>query len=147
MAARLLSLILPQNANWRYLRGGRKGLGFEGGVLATRVTGSTASVGVNAPISTDVTTDATNTVAITTRVNYLTHAAGAVTATLPLVSGDVREVIIIKNGANDVTVNINGADSGNIILSAGAAAGNSDTVSTATTARYLSDGTSWYRVL
>lgn len=147
MSARLLALILPKNANWRYLKGGRKGLGFEDNVLATRITGQTASIGVNVPTSTDITSDATNTVAIATRVNYLTHAAGTVTATLPPVAGDLREVIIIKNGANGVTVNINGADSGNIILSAGAAASNSDTVATATTARYLSDGTSWYRVL
>lgn len=146
MAARLLSLVLPKNANWRYLKKGRKGLGFEEGVLSTRVTGSDYSVGVNAPIPGEVTSDSTNTVAITKRVNYLTHSAGGVTATLPLVAGDLREVFIIKNGANDVTVNINGGDSGNIILSAAAAASNTDTVATATTARYLSDGTSWYRV-
>ena len=145
----LLSLILPSNpngsANRRFLKGSRKGLGFAYGQLA--MLGDDGSErGVVAPLPADTTTDSTATVALTTRVNYLTHAAGTVTATLPSVSGELREIIVIKNGANGVTVTKASADSANIILSAAAAAGSTNTVATATSGRYLSDGTNWYRV-
>ena len=144
----LFSLILPgnasQSASRRYLKGGRKGFAFAYGQPA--VLGDDGSErGLQGLLPTDSKTDATNAVALNKRVNYLTHTAGTVTATLPSVSGELREIFVIKNGANGVTVTKASADASNIILSAAAAAGSTNTVATATSARYLSDGTYWYR--
>lgn len=144
----LLSLILPSNptdnANRRYLKNGRKAYAFAFGQPAVLGEDGT-EIGLQGLLPADAKTDSTATVALNKRVNYLTHAAGTVTATLPLVSGDLREIIVIKNGANGVTVTKASADASNIILSAAAAAGSTNTVATATAARYLSDGTNWYR--
>lgn len=146
---RLLSLILPgnptDNVSRRYLKDGQRGFGFAYGQPAM-LADDGVELGINVPLPADVQTDSTATVALTKRVNYLTHAAGTVTATLPSVSGSLREIIVIKNGANGVTVTKASADASNIILSAAAAAGSTNTVATATVGRYLSDGTNWYRV-
>ena len=144
----LFSLILPANAsisaNRRYLKAGRKALAFAYGQPV--VLGEDGSErGIQGLISTDAQTDSTDTVALTKRVNYLTHAAGTITATLPLVAGELREIIVIKRGANGVTVTKASDDAASIILSAAAAAGSTNTVATNTAARYLSDGTYWYR--
>lgn len=144
-----LNLILPgnplQRMSGRGVKDGRKAYGFSFGQPAFR-DGDGVAQGINAPLPADVTVNATATINITTRVNYLTYAAGTVTANMPPVAGVLRDVYIIKNGANGVTVNRFGTDTGNIFLSAGAAAGTSATVATATVARFVSDGTSWYRV-
>lgn len=145
----ILSLILPgnptDNANRRFLKGGRKAFAFAFGQPA--FLGEDGSeLGLNGLIPSDTQTDSTVTVALTKRVNYLTHTAATVTATLPLVSGELREIIVIKNGASGVTVTKATADASNIILSAASAAGSTNTVATATSARYLSNGTNWYRV-
>jgi hypothetical protein len=144
----LLSLILPSNPNGsasrRFLKGGRKAFGFAFGQPA--ILGDDGSErGLVTPLPADTTTDATTTVALTTRVTYLT-ATSTVTATLPLVAGELREIIVIKNGAAAATVTKASADSANIILSAAAAAGSTNSVATATSGRFLSDGTNWYRV-
>lgn len=144
----LLNLILPENpsdsASRRYLKGGRKAFAFAFGQPA--ILGDSGSErGLLGLLPDDAQTDSTATVALTKRVNYLTHTAGTVTATLPPVSGELREIIVIKNGANGVTVTKASADAANIILSAAAAAGSTNTVATATAARYLSNGTNWFR--
>lgn len=141
----ILSLILPENSVFRYLKNGRKGIGFSEGQLVTRSAAGTV-VGVSTPTATETVTNSTATVTITQRLNYLTHTAAVVEAALPPVAGDLREVIVIKNGANAVNVNINSGDTGNICLSAAAAAATKFVVATATAGRFLSDGTYWYRV-
>lgn len=141
----LLSLILPENSTFRYLKNGRKGIGFIEGQLVTRSADGTI-VGVSTPTAAETATDSTATVTLSQRVNYLTHAAATVEAALPPVAGELREVIVIKNGANGVNVNINSGDTGNICLSASAAATTKFVVATATAGRFLSDGTNWYRV-
>lgn len=141
----LLSLILPENSVFRYLKKGRKGIGFIEGQLVTRSAAGTI-VGVSTPTAAETATNSSATVALNQRVNYLTHTSATVEAALPPVAGDLREVIVIKNGANGVNVNINSADTGSICLSASAAAATKFVVATATAGRFLSDGTYWYRV-
>ena len=143
MTSRLLSLILPETSTWRYLKNGRKGIGFTGGALVTRNSDGT-EVGVAdlavGDVGTTITTDAQ---ALTSRLNYLT--VNAITATLPLVSGSLRDVTVIKNGAGTCVVSRSASDSGSIVIS-GAGAGTSATILTGGQARFLSNGTSWYRV-
>lgn len=145
----LVSLILPSNpdisASRRYLKNGRKAFAFAFGQPA--ILGDDGSErGLQGLLPTDAQSDSTATVTLDKRVNYLSHAAATVEAELPPVDGELREVVVIKNGANDVNVNINSADTGNICLSASAAAANKFVVATATAGKFLSDGTYWYRV-
>lgn len=142
---RFWSIILPNNAVWRYLAKGKSGIGFEGGVFATRKFGDEYATGVNVPVSTDIQTDSTATVELNKRINVCTHTAGTVTGNLPPVAGNLREIIVIKQGANNVTVTKDSGDAANIVKSA-AGNGNTATVTTATEGRFLSDGTYWYRV-
>jgi hypothetical protein len=145
----LLSLVLPgnpnDNASRRFLKGGRKAYAFAFGQPA--ILGEDGSErGISGLLPSDDQTNSTATVQLTKRVNYLTHTAATVTAYLPPVAGELREVVVIKNGANGVTVTKATTDATNIILSAAAAAGSTNTVASATAARYLSDGTNWFRV-
>lgn len=145
----LLSLVLPanprDNANRRFLKGGRKAYAFAFGQPA--ILGDDGSErGICSLLPTDDQTNSTAAVALTKRVNYLTYTVGTVTATLPPVAGELREIMVIKNGAQKVEVKKAAADASNIILSAGSPAGDANDVLTATAARYLSDGTNWYRV-
>lgn len=80
-----------------------------------------------------VTAEVTNpyTSGASTRVNVVTSAG--VTFTMPSASGTLREVFIITTGSGTVTTN-----SG---VTVGVA-----TVGTTTSARFLSNGTTWYRV-
>jgi hypothetical protein len=144
----LLSLILPSNpsgsASRRFLKGGRKAFAFAFGQPA--VLGDDGSErGLQGLLPDDTVTDSGTTVNLTSRVTYLTSTS-TVTANLPLVAGELREIIVIKNGANAATVTKASADSSNIILSAAAVAGSTNSVATATAGRFLSDGTYWYRV-
>jgi hypothetical protein len=145
----ILSLILPGNSDQspsrRFLKGGRKAYAFSHGQPV--ILGDDDSErGIQGLISTDAKTDSTATVSLNKRVNYLTHTAAAVEAALPPVAGELRDVTVIKNGANAVNVNINSGDTGNICLTATAAATTKFVVATATAGRFLSDGTNWYRI-
>lgn len=145
----LLSLILPgnpeQSASRRYLKGGRKAFGFAFGQPA--ILGDDDSErGLQGLLPDDAQTATGATATLSKRVNYLTHAAAVVEAALPPVAGELREIVVIKNGANAVNVNINSGDTGNICLSAAAAATTKFVVAAATAGRFLSDGTNWYRV-
>ena len=145
----ILALILPgnptSNANRRYMKDGRRGFGFSYGLPAI-LGDADAETGLSTLLPDDAVTISTTPATLTKRMNYLTHAAATQVVYLPIVSGAVRDVWIIKNGANGATVNISASDSGNILKSGGAVAGTSATVATTATARFMSDGTSWYRV-
>ena len=139
----ILSLVLPAKSTWRYITKGRKGIGFKDGTLVTRdATGVEVGIADLAvgDVGTTITTDAQ---ALVSRLNYLT--VNAITATLPLVAGSLRDVTVIKNGAGTCVVSRSGSDSGNIVIS-GAGAGTSATILTGGQARFLSNGTNWYRV-
>jgi len=144
-----LNLILPgnpsDNCNRRGLKEGRRAFGFSFGQPAV-LADNGVELGLNAPLPTDSQTNSTATVALTKRINYLTYTAGNVAATLPPVSGQLRDIWVIKNGASDAVVTKASTDATNIMRSALVAAGNSNTVATLTSARFLSDGTNWYRV-
>lgn len=140
----ILSLVLPVNATWRYINKGRKAIGFKAGTLVTR-SATGVEIGVGQLASGDTQTLSATPANLTKRLNYCTHAAATQVVFLPPVTGELRDVWVIKNGANAATVTINAADSGNIILS-GAAASTTSSVATTTTARFLSNGTNWFRV-
>jgi hypothetical protein len=78
-----------------------------------------------------ITTADAGTATISTRV-YVVSSGNTSTLTLPAASGVLREVIVINGG------------SGTAIMST-LAAGNT-AVTTGTSARFLSNGTGWYRV-
>ena len=142
---RILSLVLPTKSTWRYITKGRKGIGFKDGTLVTR-SANGVEIGVGQLAVGDVSATLTATPAnLTKRLNYCTHTGAAQVVYLPLVAGELRDVWVIKNGAQQATVTINAGDSGNIILS-GAAAATTSVVATTTTARFLSNGTNWFRV-
>lgn len=141
----LLSLILPTNSTWRFLKGNRKGLGFNNGTLVTRSSGGTEAGVSDIAAAVDVDTTVTGTTkTIAKRVTVFTSTS-AITATLPAASGDLRDVIIIKaSGTSAITLNRAGSDT--IVAGAGAA-GTSATIAASTQARFLSDGVSkWYRI-
>lgn len=81
--------------------------------------------------STDVASSAAGTVTISTRVLAITSGAAS-TLTLPAASGVLREIIVINGGSGTATMST---------LVAG-----STLVLTTVSARFLSNGTGWYRV-
>jgi hypothetical protein len=140
----LLSLILPENSVFRYLKNGRKGIGFNGGALVTRNADGT-EVGVAELAAADVASTITGTTGTVTKRLTLCTSTSAVTLTLPPVAGSLRDVIVIKQGANKCAVTKVSTDASNIVVSGAGSADSSD-VATASHGRFLSDGTKWYRV-
>lgn len=93
--------------------------------------------------ATDVATDSNTARTIDTRLTVFTNTS-AVTATLPLAAGNLREVIILKgSGTSAVTVSRAGTD---VIVSGANVSATSVTLNLGTAARFLSDGTKWYHV-
>ena len=78
-----------------------------------------------------ITSAAAGTATIATRV-YVVASGTTSSLTLPAASGALREVIVINGGSGTATMST-------------LAAGNT-AVATATSARFLSNGTGWYRV-
>jgi hypothetical protein len=142
----ILSLILPANRgakiSRRYLKGGRKAIGFEDQQLIT-VNASGIETGIQSITSDDL---GTHTGAgphtISKRVSVISGAASAVTVNLPQVSGELREVILInQNSGQQLNVSAPGA------LIAGATVVYASGVSASGSAQFLSNGSSWYRVV
>jgi hypothetical protein len=80
-----------------------------------------------------ITSAAAGTATIATRVYVVNSGSGSTSSlTLPAASGALREVIVINGGSGAATV---------ATLTAG-----SGTVAAAASARFLSNGTGWYRV-
>jgi hypothetical protein len=82
------------------------------------------------------TTAAGGTIVITTRVQVITGTTATTTLTLPAASGVLREVMVI----NDCNAGVAAAT-----VSPALAAGNEAVVG-ASHARFLSNGTGWYRI-
>jgi hypothetical protein len=81
------------------------------------------------------------------RITGTSLNTGAVTVSIPVPSGAIRDIIVqyFSAGAGTVTLNITGGGA-NIFTSAGASAVASVTnIASGTTLRLLSDGTNWYR--
>jgi hypothetical protein len=85
--------------------------------------------------SADLTAAAAGTATIATRV-YFINSGTTSTLTLPTASGTLREVLVINGGSGTAAIST---------LATGHLAAQSN-IATATSARFLSNGTSWYRV-
>ena len=86
----------------------------------------------------------TNATAVSTR---LTINSSGTSALLPVASGALRDIIIMNgNAGSAVAVTVSGATS-NLYTSStsGGAIGSTASILAATTGRFLSNGTNWYR--
>lgn len=81
--------------------------------------------------STDIASSAAGTITISTRVLAITSGSAS-TLTLPAASGVLREVIVINGGSGTAGIST---------VTAG-----SNQIATTVSARFLSNGTGWYRV-
>jgi hypothetical protein len=79
----------------------------------------------------EITTAAAGTITISTRVLVISSGTSS-TLTLPAASGSLREIFVINDGSSAATLPT---------LAAGA-----ESITHATSAHLLSDGTGWYRV-
>lgn len=144
----ILTLILPGNAttkaNRRYMRNGRKGIGFSYGqpVVLNDDGTETSLLGT---VEEDVTSDDSKTVVLGKRLTYLTNTSANVNAVLPPVGGSLRHLVVIKNGAHDVKVTKHEDDPEKIILS-GHAPSDTSKIESGSSATFISNGTNWFRV-
>jgi hypothetical protein len=83
----------------------------------------------------EITAVAAGTRAISTRVLFI-NSGSTSTLTLPAASGELREVFVINGGSGTAAIST---------LASGHLAAQSN-ILTATSAHFLSNGTSWYRV-
>jgi len=99
---------------------------------------------INGLSASDVVLAAGDAAVIATRLVIFSGRTAATAATLPAASGVLRDIIIqnANTSAGAVTVT---SPSTNIYTSASASASATNVIAVATTARYLSDGTNWYR--
>lgn len=140
----ILSLVLPENSVWRYVNKGRKALGFKGGVLVTRSAAGT-EVGVSDLAAGEATMAAGDAAVVSTRLTVFSGRTAATAATIPAATGDLRELIIMNANTSSGAVTIT-APTASIYDAGSATASATDVIAIADCARYLSDGTSWYRV-
>lgn len=135
----LLSLVLPTRSIWRYIKKGRKAIGFiEGNLVTKDADGNIHGVGELA--ASDVDSSVANTDIIAKRMNIVVGTTP--TVTLPLAAAWPREVYILNTASGTCTVEGSGSEN---ILTGTANAANI-TIATGKAARLLSDGTRWYHV-
>lgn len=94
--------------------------------------------------ATDVTSAAAGTLTLSTRLLVVVSGTTS-TITIPAASGDLREFTIINGGSGTATLATT-ATANEIISSGDLTADADDTILTGVVARYLSNGTNWYRV-
>lgn len=145
----LLSLILPDNegntVSRRYLKAGRKAIGFQDLQL---VVANPAGLeqGIQCltadDIQANITTDAQ---AVTKRFVIFSGRTAATAATIPAATGELRELIIQNANTSSGAVTVT-SPATNIFGSASATATATSVIAINTTARFLSNGTNWYRV-
>lgn len=139
MTSSILSLILPENSTWRFLKKGRKAIGFTGGRLVTRDSDG-SEVGVGALASADVDDSVANGDTIATR---LAVAVGTTpTITLPAVDGEVREVWLVNTASGNCTLDT----AGSVKILTGTAEADTLVIATGKAAHLLSNGVRWYHV-
>jgi hypothetical protein len=139
----LLSLILPENSTFRYLKNGRKGIGFRDGTLITRDSNG-VEVGITALAVADVTMAAGNAAVVSKRFTIFSGRTAATAATIPAASGPVRDLIIQNANTSSGAVTVT-SPATNIYTAASASPTSTHVIPIATTHRFLSDGTSWFR--
>lgn len=146
---RLLSLILPDNegitVSRRYLLAGRKALGFQDKQLVV-ASPDGLEQGVNCltvdDIQANITTDSQ---AVTKRFVIFSGRTAATAATIPAATAELRELIIQNANTSSGAVTVT-SPATNIFGSASAIATPTSVIAVNTTARFLSNGTNWYRV-
>jgi hypothetical protein len=135
----ILSLILPDNKgakiSRRYLKKGRRAIGFEDQQLVV-VNSDGIETGIQC-ITADDFQEHTAAGSITKRVNRF-NATPAISVAMPSPSGSLREVIVINFGSGTITL------TGTILGGVGTP---TQVLTTAPYAQFLSNGTSWYRVV
>lgn len=89
----------------------------------------------------DVTTSVAGTITVSTKLTLITSGTTS-TVNLPLPSGVIRDIIVMNGGSGTATAT---SGTANIKTSAATTAATTAGILTATTARFLSDGTFWYR--
>ena len=147
----ILSLILPDNEDGsiskRFLKAGRKAIGFHDQQLVTANSAGTEQ-GFGCLTADDIQTSHTGAGPVTLTKRFIIcsgYTAGAVVVNIPVPTGELRELIIQNantvSGALTVT-----AATATIFSSASATVAANVTVAINTTARFLSNGTNWYRV-
>jgi hypothetical protein len=99
---------------------------------------------INGLSATDVVLAAGDAAVVATRLVIFSGRTAATAATIPAASGVLRDIIIQNANTSSGAVTVT-SPSTNIYTSASASASNQSVIAVATTARYLSDGTNWYR--
>lgn len=142
----LLSLILPDNEgisiSRRYLKGDRKAIGFQDKQLVVAKPDGTEQ-GVNCltadDIQANITTDAQT---ITKRAVIFSGRTGATAATAPSPSGEIRELLVMNANTSSGVVTL----ATNPVTTFLGAHATPAAITINTPARFLSNGTNWYRV-
>lgn len=99
---------------------------------------------INGLSATDVVLAAGDAAVVATRLVIFSGRTAATAATIPAASGVLRDLIIQNANTSSGAVTVT-SPSTNIYTSASASASATSVIAVATTARYLSDGTNWYR--
>ena len=99
---------------------------------------------INGLSASDVVLAAGDAAVVATRLVIFSGRTAATAATIPAASGVLRDLIIQNANTSSGAVTVT-SPSTNIYTSASASASATSVIAVATTARYLSDGTNWYR--
>lgn len=91
--------------------------------------------------STDVASSVAGTIAVTTKLTLIVSGTTS-TVNIPAASGVLRDIIIMNGGSGNATVT---SATANIITSLATTAATTAVLGTTGTARFLSNGTNWYR--
>lgn len=91
----------------------------------------------------DVATSAAGTITVSTKLTLITSGTTS-TVNIPAASGVLRDIIIMNGGSGTATAT---SASTNIRTPLAPTAASTAPILTGTTARFLSDGTTWYRTL
>ena len=89
----------------------------------------------------DVVTAVAGTITVTSKLTLITSGTTS-TVNLPLPSGVIRDIIVMNGGSGAATAT---SATANIKTSAATTAATTASITAGTTARFLSDGTFWYR--
>ena len=89
----------------------------------------------------DVVTSVAGTITVSSKLTLITSGTTS-TVNLPLPSGALRDIIIMNGGSGAATAT---SATANIKTSAATTAATTASITQATSARFLSDGTFWYR--
>jgi len=147
---KLFSLQLPENADgtglFRWRKKGAKRIGFLGSALCIQSSDGT-TVGISDFATGDVAPSniTTTSQAVSTRFVIFSGRTAATAATIPAATGTLRELIIQNANTSSGAVTVT-SPAANIFSAASASASATNVIAVTTVARFLSNGTSWYRV-